>query len=82
MAEIDGDKHAILARVMDVMSAAVPGAVCELQDYDFRIGCGMMDRWGQLKETVMLRKGLDEETLAHHAARLKLLVEKGGTGGG
>ena len=78
MSIIEGDKQAVLARVSAVITSAVPEAVCELQDYDFRIGCGAMDRWGKVQETVMLRAGLDDETVAHHADRLRIAVKTGG----
>ena len=76
------DPQRALAEVQAIFAEVVPGAVCELQDYQHRIGCGMMDEWGNIQETIFLRPGMDEDLVRHHAERLKRLVASGGSTAG
>jgi hypothetical protein len=64
------DGSDVVARVQDFVRQWVPEAVCELQDYGFRIGCGVADDHNQLHEIVFLRKGLTSESVEFGAHTL------------
>lgn len=71
-----------LERVQAIFDQIVPGAVCELQDYEFRIGCGALDRWDNIQDVVFVRKNLSDEYIRHQAQVLSRKVESGGSTGG
>ncbi len=80
--KLSGSPAEVLSRVQEVFASIVPGAVCELQDYEFRIGCGAMDRWGNLQDVKFQRNGLTEEEVRYHAQVLSRMVESGGSTAG
>ena len=59
--KIEGTAEEALAKVQKIVAGIVPDAICELQDYQQRIGCGAVDRDGNVVDIVMLRRGLDVE---------------------
>jgi hypothetical protein len=82
MGEVSGKDEEVLERVQAIFDGVVPGALCELQDYNFRIGCGAMDQWDSIKEVVFLRRGLTEEMVEHQAQVLSRKVASGGSTAG
>lgn len=61
MMAIKGDTLAVLAQIQRIVEGIVPGARCELQDYEHRIGCGALDGEGRLHDVRVMRAGLTEE---------------------
>ena len=82
MSNIEGEAKDCLAAVQAIFDEAAPGAVCQLKDYNFRIGCGNMDNWGNIQEVVFLRSGLTTEAMLHQAASLAIKVKTGGSTAG
>lgn len=73
---------AAVARVQELVSAIVPTARCELQDYEHKIGCGDMDQWGNIQEVVFVRHGTTENDVMHLARVLEVKLKTGGSTAG
>lgn len=73
---------AAVARVQELVSAIVPTARCELQDYDHKIGCGDMDQWGNIQDVVFVRHGTTENDVLHLARVLETKLRTGGSTAG
>ena len=80
--KIEGDSTAVLDTVQAIFSRVVPGATCELQDYEHRIGCGALDQWGNVQDVKFLRRGLSQADVEHFAAVLATKVHTGGSTAG
>ena len=76
------DPAAAVARVQELVSAIVPTARCELQDYEHKIGCGDMDQWGNIQEVVFVRHGTTENDVMHLARVLGVKLKTGGSTAG
>lgn len=74
--------QAALARVRELMKTVVPDARCELQDYDFRVGCGDMDTWGDIQDVRFMIRGETEEGVLHSAKVLATKLRTGGSTAG
>ena len=79
MSKIERDERVALARVQEIFDAVTPGARCELQDYQHKIGCGNMDQWGNIQDVVFVRAGIDEDQVRHHASVLAIKLRTGGS---
>lgn len=69
--EFSGSSTQVLSEVQQVFSRVVPGSVCELQDYEFRIGCGAMDATGTVQEVIFLRRHLTRDRVEAGALELE-----------
>jgi hypothetical protein len=76
------DPQAALARTRELVTSIVPSARCELQDYDFRIGCGDMDPWGNIQSVRFMIGGQTEEGVLHMARVLETKLRTGGSTAG
>lgn len=81
-APIEGNAQAALVKVQEIFERRVPGVRCELQDYEHRIGCGMIDEWGGLQEVKFLRHGLSYGDVDHLATVLATKISTGGSTAG
>jgi hypothetical protein len=79
---LPSDPAAAIARVQELVSAIVPTARCELQDYEHRIGCGDMDQWGNIQDVVLVRHGTTENEILHAARVLETKLRTGGSTAG
>lgn len=79
---LPNDPAAAVARVQELVSAIVPTARCELQDYDHKIGCGDMDQWGNIQDVVFVRHGTSEDKVRHFAQVLETKLRTGGSTAG
>ena len=77
--KIEGDSKAVLDSVQAIFDSVIPDASCELQDYEHKIGCGALDRWGNIQDVVFLRRGLSEADVEHQATVLATKVQTGGS---
>jgi hypothetical protein len=82
MAVLQSSAQSDVERVQAIFDKFVPGAVCELQDYEFRIGCGALDRLENIQNVVFVRKNLSEEFIRHQAQVLSRKLESGGSTAG
>lgn len=82
MGAIEGTETEVLAKVQAIFDELAPGARCELQDYQHKIGCGSLDRWDNIQEVKFVRRGVTEEHVRHHATVLKNKVASGGSTAG
>lgn len=79
---IEGDEEAVLARVQAIFDELAPGARCELQDYQHKIGCGNMDQWGNIQDVRFVRSGITEQGARHQAQVLANKLRTGGSTAG
>lgn len=82
MSAIEGAPDEVLARVQAIFDEVTPGARCQLQDYDHKIGCGADGAGENVEEVVFVRSGVTEEQARHHAEVLKRKVASGGSTAG
>lgn len=80
--KIEGDPKAVLNTVQAIFSRVLPGATCELQDYEHRIGCGALDQLGNVQDVKFLRQGLSQADAEHFATVLATKVHSGGSTAG
>ena len=73
--ELCGSPEEVIAEVQSIFRGVVPEAVCELQDYQFRIGCGTVDAAGQIQQVIFIRKHLTREQAKAGAFELKRKLE-------
>ena len=82
MSLFTGEPEDVLKEVQTRVSAIVPGARCELRDYGFRIGCGMLDEWGNVQSVTLQRNAWSPEQADHAGKTLAQLVKSGGSTAG
>jgi hypothetical protein len=80
--KLTGEPEEVLPVVQARMQPFVPGARCELQDYGFRIGCGMLDQWGNIQSVILPRDAWNTDYIDQAGKRLAALVASGGSTAG
>jgi hypothetical protein len=71
-----------LMRVQEIVSAIVPTARCELQDYEHRIGCGDVDKFDQIQDVSFVWRGMTEDEVRHAGQVLSVKLRTGGSTAG
>jgi DNA-binding XRE family transcriptional regulator len=77
--KLPSEPRQALDRVQELVSAIVPAARCELQDYQFRIGCGAVDAKGNIQDIVFIWRGQTENDVLHLARLLEAKLQPGGS---
>jgi hypothetical protein len=76
------DPQVALAKASQIIGHLIPTAKCELQDYDFRIGCGDMDQWGKVQDVKVAKQDWNEDAFQHAAEVLLAKLKSGGSTAG
>ena len=71
MSAIHGSPEQKRQQAESLVQSIVPGARCELWDYEHRLRCGLVDESGEKREFSLLLEHLDSEVLEAHAEGLK-----------